>query len=237
MKRFLSVLVVLSILLLTFSACDAGEGVPFITTKSSTTTVVNTVTVTFPEGFTAIQIAERLEEKGVCSAEEFLTACNTPQDGLDIPNADDRYFLLEGYLFPDTYEFYLDSDVNSVLQRFIQNYNTKIDGEIKSQAAAMNFTVDEIITLASIIQKECDEDIAECANVSSVFHNRLERSDFTQLQSDPTTFYVTDMLGERLGYVSGTKLENQNEEVQKYMNLSAHITVRVCRSDQSAIPV
>ena len=219
MKRILSVFIILSILMLTFSACDAGEGVPFVTTKSSTTTAVNTVTVTFPEGFTVTQIAERLEENGVCSAEDFLTACNTPQEGIEIPNPEERVFLLEGYVFADTYEFYLDCDANTVLQKFIDNFNVKIDSEIKSQAEAMGFTVDEILTLASMIQKECDEDITECANVSSVFHNRLKRSDFSQLQSDPTTFYIKDVLGERLGYISGEDLEKQNEDVQKYMNL------------------
>lgn len=219
MKRILSVLIIISILLLTFSACDAGEGVPFVTTKSTTTTTENTVTVTFPEGFTVTQIAERLEENGVCSAEDFLTACNTPQEGIEIPNPEERVFLLEGYVFADTYEFYLDCDAGTVLKKFIDNFNTKIDSEIRSQAETAGFTVDEILTLASMIQKECDEDISECANVSSVFHNRLKRSDFSQLQSDPTTFYITDILGERLGYISGEKLENQNEDVQKYMNL------------------
>lgn len=219
MKRLLSFFLIISLLLLTFSACDKGEGVPFLTTKSHTTTVVNTVKVTFPEGFTVLQTAERLEENGVCSADEFLTACNTPRDGVEISNADERVFLLEGYIFPDTYEFYLDCDAETVLNKFIENFNEKITDEIKTQAEQMGFSVDEIITLASMIQKECDEDIEECANVSSVFHNRLKRSDFSMLQSDPTSFYIKKSLGDYLGYDANLKLEEQNENVKKYMNL------------------
>ena len=219
MKRIISLILIALMLLLTFCSCDSGEGIPFVTTKSQTTLPDNTVTVTFPEGLSIIQIADKLEKNGVCSAAEFISACNTPQEGIEIGNADDRIFLLEGYIFPDTYEFYLDSDVESVIGKFIENFKVKIDDEIKAQADAMGFTVDELLSLASIIQKECDEDIAECANVSSVFHNRLKRSDFPKLQSDPTTFYITDVLGEYLGYVKGTSLDSQSEKIQKYMNL------------------
>ena len=218
MKRVISLILIILMLVLTFCSCDSGEGVPFVTTKSQTTLPDNTVTVTFPEGLSIVRIADKLEKNGVCSAAEFISACNTPQEGIEIDNADDRVFLLEGYIFPDTYEFYLDSDVESVIGKFIENYKTKITDEIKAQAEAMGFTVDELLTLASIIQKECDEDISECANVSSVFHNRLKRSDFPMLQSDPTTFYITDVLGEYLGYVKGQNLTNQNERIQNYMN-------------------
>lgn len=219
MKRVFSVILIILIVSMTFCSCDSGEGVPFITTKSQTTLPPNTVAVTFPEGFSIIQIADKLEKNGVCSAAEFLSACNTPQDGIEIDNAADRIFLLEGYIFPDTYEFYLDSDVESVINKFIENYKSKITDDIKMQAEAMGFTVDEILTLASIIQRECDEDISECANVSSVFHNRLKRSDFPMLQSDPTTFYITDVLGEYLGYVRGKNISEQSEKIQNYMHL------------------
>lgn len=219
MKRIISAFLVLIMIVLCFTSCDKGEGVPFVTTKSHTTTVVNTVKVTFPEGFTALEIAQRLEENGVCPADEFLTVCNTPYEGIEIDNPDERIFLLEGYIFADTYEFYLDCDAETVLKKFIDNFNSKIDGEIKAQAEAMGFTLDEILTLASIIQRECDEDIAECANVSSVFHNRLKSSSFPKLQSDVTTFYISRKLADYLGYDKEKKVEDQTEEIQRYINL------------------
>lgn len=219
MKKTVSLIICCLLVLFCFSACDAGEGVPFLTTKSSTTTVKNTVTVTFPEGFTILEIAERLAENNVCSKTEFLEICNQPYEGIEIENADERIFLLEGYIFPDTYEFYFNSDPKAVLDKFIKNYNKKITPEIKAKAEALGYTMDEMLTLASIIQKECDEDISECVTVSSVFHNRLKSPSFPLLQSDVTTFYITQKLGEQLGYQKDVKLANQNDEVRRYMDL------------------
>ena len=219
MKRIISAFLVLIMVVLCFTSCEKGEGVPFVTTKSNSTTVVNTVKVTFPEGFTVPEIAQRLEENGVCPADEFLTACNTPYEGIEIDNPDERIFLLEGYVFPDTYEFYLNCDAKSALKKFIDNYNAKITDEIRAQAEEQGFTVDEILTLASNIQMECDEDIEECANVSSVFRNRLNSPSFPKLQSDVTTFYITRKLADYLGYDSTQKVDGQSEEVQRYINL------------------
>ena len=219
MKKTVSAIICCILVMLSFSACDAGEGVPFLTTKSSTTTVKNTVTVTFPEGFTILEIAERLAENNVCSKTEFLEICNQPYEGIKIENPQDRIFLLEGYIFPDTYEFYFNSDPKAVLDKFISNYNKKVTPEIKAKAEALGYTMDEMLTLASIIQKECDEDIAECEAVSSVFHNRLESPSFPLLQSDVTTFYITQKLGDYLGYQKDVKLENQSDEIRHYMSI------------------
>ena len=166
--------IVCAAVIFTLASCKVGEGIPFLTTKSKTTLPDNTVTVTFPEGYTIIQIADKLEQNKVCTAQAFLEACKNPVAGIEIDNAQDRVFLLEGYIFPDTYEFYLDSDAQSVVNKFIENYKSKITDEMKTRAQALGYTMDQIITLASIIQKECDADIEECANVSSVFHNRLK---------------------------------------------------------------
>lgn len=223
MKRFIACIIALTTIWLVCASCSRPQdgGIPFITTKSHTTTTEpNTVTVTFPEGFTVLQIAERLEENGVCPADEFITACKSPYEGIEIDNPEERIILLEGYVFADTYEFYRDSDVSTVLNKFISNYNAKITDEMKARAAELGYTIDEIMTLASIIQKECDEGIDECANVSSVFHNRLKSSSFSMLQSDVTTFYITNFMGDYLGgYISGTAMENQNDDIQKYINL------------------
>lgn len=219
MKKAVSVILCCIIALLSFSACEKGEGVPFLTTKSSTTTVNNTVMVTFPEGFTIIEIAERLAENNVCSKTDFLEICNQPYEGIEIENPEDRVFLLEGYVFPDTYEFYYNSDPKTVLDKFIDNYNNKVTPEIKAKAEELGYTMDEMLTLASIIQKECDKDIAECSAVSSVFHNRLKSPSFPLLQSDVTTFYITQKLGDYLGYQKDVRLENQREEIQHYMSI------------------
>jgi len=209
-----------AVMAFSFAACNPGEGIPFLSTKSKTTLPDNTVTVTFPEGYTIVQIAQKLEQSKVCSAQAFLEACKKPAAGIELDNADDRVFLLEGYIFPDTYEFYLESDARSVVDKFIENYNSKITDEMKQRAKTLGYTMDQMMTLASVIQKECDADIDECANVSSVFHNRLkDPASFPKLESDVTTFYVSQNLKDVIGYQDGVALENQNDEVKKYMEL------------------
>lgn len=216
----IAILMLCTVMVFSFAACNPGEGIPFLSTKSKTTLPDNTVTVTFPEGYTIVQIAQKLEQSKVCSAQAFLEACKKPAAGIELDNADDRVFLLEGYIFPDTYEFYLESDARSVVDKFIENYNSKITNEMKQRAKMLGYTMDQMMTLASVIQKECDADIDECANVSSVFHNRLKDSaSFPKLESDVTTFYVSQNLKDVIGYQDGVALENQNDEVKKYMEL------------------
>lgn len=219
MKRIISILLS-AVTLLMLCSCNPGGGIPFLSTKSKTTLPDNTVTVTFPEGYTVLQIAEKLEANKVCTAEAFLAECQKPVADIEIKNSDERVFLLEGYIFPDTYEFYYDSSPVTVVNKFIENYKSKITDDMKQRAAVLGYSMDEMLTLASIIQKECDADIEECANVSSVFHNRLKNSaSFPKLQSDVTTFYITEALKDKLGYTDGIELEAQNDEVKKYMQL------------------
>ena len=213
-------LMLCAVMVFSFAACNPGEGIPFLSTKSKTPLPDNTVTVTFPEGYTIVQIAQKLEQSKVCSAQAFLEACKKPAAGIELDNADDRVFLLEGYIFPDTYEFYLESDARAVVDKFIENYNSKITDEMKQRAKTLGYTMDQMMALASVIQKECDADIDECANVSSVFHNRLKDPvSFPKLESDVTTFYVSQNLKDVIGYQDGVALENQNDEVKKYMEL------------------
>ncbi len=187
-------------------------------TQTTQPTVENTVRVTFPEGYTVYQYAELLELNGVCSKDDFYAAVNTPVDGIDIPNAQDRVFLLEGYLFPDTYDFYKNEPAVSVVQRFIDNYNSKITDEYKSRAQNLGYSMDEMLTLASVIQKECDYDIDECRNVSSVFHNRLAASKDTYLGSDVTYFYLKNMAD----YLGGADSQKFDDFLLKYYTYSGY---------------
>ena len=129
-----------------------------------------------------MQIARLLEQKGVCSAKEFYEVAQsyTPQS-FSIPIDDDRCFRMEGYLFPDTYRFYVDDDPQTVLVRMLNNYVTKV-GKIS----------DETLILASIIEREARSE-KHMKLVSSVFHNRLnDRANFPYLNADPTRDYVNE---------------------------------------------
>lgn len=157
---------------------------------------VDTVKVTFSEGMNAPEIAAKLEKNGVCSAADALQAFNTDKLNNDydfigaLKNNNVRYYKLEGYLFPDTYEFFKNEDADDVVDKMINNCSNKLTKQIRDKAKAKNMTVDQLMTLASMIQAEA-ADKEDMYNVSSVFHNRLESgsSSLEHLDSDPTTFY------------------------------------------------
>lgn len=158
---------------------------------------VDTIKITFKEGVNAIEMAALLEKNGVCAAKDVLSVINSNDFDKDyemlraITNQKDRYYKLEGYLFPDTYEFYKDEDPNQVVAKLISNCNKKLTKQIRSKAAEQNMTVDQMLTLASMIQAEA-ADKEDMYKVSSVFHNRLNSSgtgDLLRLRSDPTTYY------------------------------------------------
>ena len=154
------------------------------------------VQVTFPEGYTLREIAAALEENGVCAGEDFLDYLDTADLSsypmvAQIPE-DDRYHALEGYIFPDTYQFYLNEEVESVAARFLDRFEQVVDEEIRDRAAELGMTIDEVVTLASVIQAECSVP-SEMPMVSSVFHNRLNNpAEYPRLQSDVTIFYIRD---------------------------------------------
>ncbi len=185
------------------------------TVITTTTQKPNTVRITFPEGYTIYQMAELLEKNNVCSKNDFYLAVNTPVEGIEISNSQDRAFLLEGYIFPDTYDFYFNESASSVVNRFIENYKRKITPEMQEKADSLGYSMDEILTLASIIQKECDFDIAECQNVSSVFHNRLNASKQGYLGSDVTYFYLKNM-ADYLGGKDSVKFDTLLEKYYTY---------------------
>lgn len=152
-----------------------------------------TVEITFPEGYTVEQIAEKLEEAKVCSKSDFLKATNSSKYNYsfvaDIQNGDQRYHLLEGYMYPDTYEFYVGEDASSVVSKLLNNFNEKWSDSYESRAKALNMSMDDVITLASIVQKE-DSNPDNMAVIASVFYNRLNSSAYPSLQSDATNYYV-----------------------------------------------
>ncbi len=158
------------------------------------------VSVTFPEGIRLVDAAELLEENNVCNADEFLTYFNNNatfgyayEDYL--PRFRDRkFYYMEGYLFPDTYTFYQDMSVELVCQKILTNFNTKIKPEYYDRMEALGMTLDETLTLASIIQCEAGS-IDQMADISSVFWNRLnDATEYPLLQSDVTYFYVEEVI-------------------------------------------
>lgn len=194
MKRRLSFLCAV---LMALSLCACGhEKAP---AETEPETWVQTVTVTFPEGMTADAIARKLEQNGVCSAAAFLQAAGSADTAAypflaSVDEPDSRFRLLEGYLYPDTYEFYLDEDAGSVLARFLDNFAVKWTDEYAARAAELGESVDDVLTLASVIQGEAGSR-EQMATVSGILRNRLADADnFPYLQCDSTSEYVTDVI-------------------------------------------
>ena len=185
-------LIMAVVFVLGLSACSVNENSSSESSESKTSHVVR---VTIPEGSPITLIASLLEENGVCSAVDFIVEANNPANlegfSFEIPNPEDRAFLLEGYLFPDTYEFYRNEKAPSVVKRLLKNTEKKLDEEIRIRCRELGFTVDEMLTLASIIQEEAGYP-DEMLKVSSVLHNRLNSRSYPKLQCDVTAFYLRE---------------------------------------------
>ena len=170
----------------------------------------NTVTVMIPEGYNAQQIGQLLEENLVCRADDFEKYYRSKLEKYDFEEQitvnENRFYALEGYLFPDTYEFYVIDDLpdkpsmdtsqyaKQAAEKMYSNFQNKITKKMYARAKELGMTFDEVVTLASIIQKEGTNE-ENMANISSVFHNRLENMyEYPHLQSDTTDNYIEDVI-------------------------------------------
>lgn len=171
----------------------------YLSYERSEESELDIVTVTFSEGMTVRQIAERLEENKVCTAKDFYEALNADYNYafLDRIPEDQRFRRLEGYLFPDTYEFFVDMKPENVVAKFLSNFANKVDDEFLISTRDLPnglAELDNLITLASIIQKEAGS-YEEMCKVSAVFHNRLDDvANYPNLQSDATDNYIKDSI-------------------------------------------
>lgn len=179
--------------------------------------LTETVQIQFKEGLSVRECAEILEEKKVCKADKFMELCNS--DTFDeeydfiaaIPDNDLRTYKLEGYLFPDTYDFYIGEDAEDSVRRFLNNFKEKIFTEKKkydqyteekSIADIIELDgkkLDDIINMASLVQAEAADE-KDMYVVSSVFYNRLDTvpydgineygdGELDKLKSDATLYY------------------------------------------------
>ena len=106
------------------------------------------VKVTFPEGSTVLDIAQKLEENNVCTADEFEAVCTKVPEGYDRLFADvttdNKVFVLEGYLFPSTYEFYKEEGAEKAVKRFLDATNKQITDEDLAKVNSMGYTLDQV---------------------------------------------------------------------------------------------
>lgn len=161
------------------------------------------ITVTIPEGFTVYQMAQRLEEKGVCDAADFIQTLNeydfSEKYEFLAESAEDplQYHKLEGYLFPDTYNFYTHDDPVNVADKMLRNFQNKMSG-LEERRQELGLTMEQTVTIASIIQQEAGRS-ADMTMVASVYWNRLNNEgSYPFLQADPTRKYAEELM-EQMG--------------------------------------
>ena len=169
-----------------------------------------TATVTIPEGYEAEDIFVLLEENGVCAAADLEKAAAEYEfdywflEGIEYGD----FRRLEGYLFPDTYEFYVDDNPENVLAKFLRNFNRKLTEELQadldklnnklrqqklnagfSESEIVDLTMHDVITVASLVEKETVSS-AESGEIASVIYNRLCSKLYPCLNIDATIQYV-----------------------------------------------
>jgi len=151
------------------------------------------IKITFPEGFTTLQIASRLEANGLISSTEFLKAVQS----IDltsysfIQNHKNRDYRLDGYLFPDTYEFDINASAESIIYKMLNKFDSVFTTESYGKAQNLGLSVDDVVTLASIVEKESKVD-SERERIAGVFYNRLRNvtANLACLESSATVKYA-----------------------------------------------
>lgn len=149
------------------------------------------VSVCIPEGYNVFDIATALEENGICSGNDFLEACRSKDDYdysfiSEIPESDTIAYELEGFLFPATYDFEENMEAGEVVDEMLAAFADRVTDSWRSYCSENDITLYELVTLASIVEKETlGEGVAQ--NIASVFINRLNSSH--KLQSDVTIDY------------------------------------------------
>lgn len=142
--------------------------------------------ITIPEGYTVSQIADLAAAAGLTTRKKFFATATDPvfvsETGIDAQT-------FEGYLFPDTYFFPKGTTAKKMIATMVKRFGSIFNPKWRQETEALGLSVHEVVTLASIIEKETGS-IAEMPIVASVFHNRLKKK--MRLESDPTVIYGID---------------------------------------------
>ncbi|MBQ4647831.1 MAG: endolytic transglycosylase MltG [Clostridia bacterium] len=191
---------------------------------SALTTVVyerEEVKIVIPEGYTVDQIIDLLTSNGIGRRENYIYAINEypykhefvkllEEEGYN----EQRVYRLEGYLYPDTYIFYKDSDEIDVINKMLNTFSVRVWSEYystyKPVCEELGFSFDEMVTFASIVQAE-GKNFTDFENISQVFHNRFDSADFDKMESCATVQYVLEI--ERLRKIREEGIYEERHDV------------------------
>ena len=175
-------------------------------TLQGDTATSETVTLAFPEGLTVPEIVNKLSDNDVCDKAALLSVIQSTEFSYslvaDLKASDSIPYRLEGFMFPDTYEFFIGESASSVVTKFLENGEAKFTEEFKQRCNDLGYTPYEIMTIASIIQKEAAND-EQMKTISAVLHNRLkDKANFPTLGCQSTADYITNKVSPNLSSTS-----------------------------------
>lgn len=149
----------------------------------------NTVTIRFtiPEGFSVRDIAERLESEGLVKANDFIALAKTYRPYPYVEEHENVRYAAEGFLFPDTYEINGEFDAARIMEMMAENFDRRLTKEMRDRAKEMNLSIYELVTLASLVEKEAYHD-EDRPIIAQIFLKRLRLG--MPLQADPTVQYL-----------------------------------------------
>ncbi len=144
---------------------------------------VKTYAITLPEGWRIDQIATRLEEAQIIDAKVLIAKATDPEVARTLGVEANT---LEGYLYPETYQFRRNTNADEILKHLVDEFKSRWTAEDQTRLEASGMSLHDVVTFASIVEKETADD-SERPVISGVFHNRLRKG--MRLQSDPTVIY------------------------------------------------
>lgn len=212
-----------------------------LVTLQGTTKTSETVKLIFPEGLTVPEIVEKLSENDVCDKSALLSVIQSTSFSYslvsDLKASDSIPYRLEGFLFPDTYEFYVDESASSTIKKFLENGDKKFTKKNREKTKKMGLSTYEVMTIASIIQKEAANN-SQMKTISAIIHNRLkDKVNFPSLGCQSTSDYITNKVAPALSSTSA----HTSEYYMTYYNTNTTSTVvglpagPICNPGKAAI--
>lgn len=196
-----------------------------LVTMHGDTSSSETVTLTFPEGLTVPEIVNKLSENDVCDKTALLSVIQSTDFTYSLVTnlkaSDSVPYRLEGFMFPDTYEFFINESAASTVRKFLENGDSKFTEKYKQKAEKMGYSTYQIITIASIIQKEAAND-DQMKTIAGILYNRLEDTvNFPTLGCQSTSDYITNKVAPNLSSTSS----HTSEYYMTYYNTNLSSTV------------
>jgi len=156
------------------------------------------IKVTIPEGYNIDEIGNKLEKQGIIKKEDFIKSIKEYKTPSFVKEDKNRKYSLEGYLFPDTYEFFKGMQGDKIIDKMLDRFNYVIkEIEKENNIKIKDEDMDKLISMASVIEKEAEKD-AERGKVASVFYNRIDKK--MKMESCATVLYALGYHKDKLYY-------------------------------------